>query len=122
MTELAILLGRGSLGALFVIAGVMHIFGFDAVRRLLAGSGVPWPSSVLLIGTVFQIGAGALLMLGVLVRPAALGLAGFTIAATLMVLRFWTMPPGPGRHAAANALLANVGVVGGLLLAAASVG
>lgn len=111
--------GRVALGGMFVAAGIIHFFRFAAVSQRLAASGIPFPRFVLLAGSLLQIAAGGALALGLCVRPAALGLVVFTIAATLMVLRFWTMPHGPERHMIFNAALINVGLIGGLLIAAA---
>ncbi len=109
LAQIAIILGNICLGGLFVIGGVMHMLNFGQVAQLLAAL-IPRPSFVLTIGTIFQIGAGVLLMCGIAVVPAALGLIGFTVVATLMVLRFWTMPVGPCRHATTNTFLSNIGI------------
>ncbi len=79
---------------------------------------MPLPRFVLAAGTAFQIAAGTLLILGICVVPAALGLIVFTVAATVMMLNFWDMEGGT-RGWAINNWLSNVGIVGGLLLVAA---
>jgi uncharacterized membrane protein YphA (DoxX/SURF4 family) len=48
----------------------------------------------------------------------ALGLAGFTLLATGIALRFWEMPAGHERFMAANAFFEHLGRVGGFLLVA----
>ena len=68
---------------------------------------------------MFQVVAGASLMLGWQVFYAALGLAMFTVAATVMLLDFWSMS-GPEREGALSAALANMAIVGGLMIAAAA--
>lgn len=57
-------------------------------------------------------------MIGVEVQWAAYGLIVFTIVATLVLVNFWRMS-GERRAAAINIFLAHLGVLGGLLLAAA---
>jgi putative oxidoreductase len=52
------------------------------------------------------------------VVPAALGLIAFTIVASVMMLPFWSMQ-GSDRTWAYLNWFSNVGIVGGLLLAAA---
>src|SRR5712672_1234617 len=47
-----------------------------------------------------------------------LALAGFTLMATLIALRFWELPPGQERFMAANAFFEHLGLVGGFLLVA----
>jgi uncharacterized membrane protein YphA (DoxX/SURF4 family) len=59
-----------------------------------------------------------MLMANLFTVAAALGLAAFTVAATCMLLCFWRMPIGPERTGALNNLISNIGVVGGLLIAA----
>ena len=55
-----------------------------------------------------------------LLRPwAALGLAGFTVMASLTLLDFWRAT-GPERAAKRGQFLVNAGLLGGLLLAAAA--
>ncbi len=118
MNHILIIAGHAAIGFLFVFAGVSHFWRLDQVSALMTQNGIPFSRIILVIGSLFQIVAGGLLAIGLYVMPAALGLAIFTAAATLMVLRFWTMPVGPARHGASNAFLTNIGVVGGLLVTA----
>ncbi|MNQ91643.1 hypothetical protein D3C85_1070350 [compost metagenome] len=48
----------------------------------------------------------------------ALGLAGFTLLATGIALRFWELPAGQERFMAANSFFEHLGLVGGFLLVA----
>ena len=113
-----VVVGRAMLGFLFVAGGLRHLTIFAAIAKDMAKRGVPLPHVALAIGTAFQIAAGTLLILGIFVVPAALGLVVFTIAATLMMLNFWDMQ-GETRAWCVNNWLSNIGIVGGLLLAAA---
>ena len=58
-----------------------------------------------------------MLMFGIYVFWAALALACFTIAATLMLVNFWDME-GEARQQATIGFQLNVGILGGLLIAA----
>ncbi|MDO9352621.1 MAG: DoxX family membrane protein [Solirubrobacteraceae bacterium] len=78
---------------------------------------LPLPRLALALATAFQITAGTMLMVGVWVRWSAVGLIGFTIVASLLMLNFWSMK-APARGGALNKFLTNVAVIGGLLLAA----
>jgi putative oxidoreductase len=109
--------GQLLLGGLFVVAGLRHFSIVPAVTAMIAARGVPLPNLTLLAGTVFQIAAGACLMLGVLVVPAAIGLVLFTLAASVMLLNFWDMQ-GEAREVAKSAFLANIAIIGGLLVTA----
>jgi putative oxidoreductase len=116
--EIMLLIGRLLLGGLFVVGGVRHLFVLPVISQAMAERGVPMPKLVLTVGTVFQISAGLLLILGVLVPFAALGLVVFTITASVIFLSFWTMQ-GPPRDAAVNGWQSNLAIIGGLLIAAA---
>ncbi|TCT05696.1 DoxX family protein [Aquabacter spiritensis] len=117
---LMLALGRILLGGLFVYGGVRHFFILPAVSSALAARGVPGPRLVLIVGSVFELVAGALLAAGVFVRPAALGLVLFTAAACVLLLNFWDMKPGPERETAKNFVQSNMAIIGGLLIAAAT--
>lgn len=108
------------LGGLFVVAGCRHFFLLQPLTEKMTALGVPFPRPVLIAGSIFQVAAGALLMTGQCVVPAALGLIVFTIVATLIFLRFWTVPTGPVREGVLNSFLQNIAVTGGLLLAIAT--
>ena len=49
---------------------------------------------------------------------AALALAGFTLAATFIAIRFWEMPAGQGQLMAMNGFFEHLGLVGGFILVA----
>lgn len=111
-------LGRLLLGGLFVYGGIQHFFIIGGLSQAIAARGVPFPKSVLIIGSAFQTVAGALLIVGVAVPYAAIGLVIFTLAASVMLLNFWSME-GPARQAAAQNWELNAAIIGGLLVAAA---
>ena len=66
---------------------------------------------------VFELAASVLVLSGILRWLGALALAGFTLMATFLALRFWEMAP-PGRTMAANAFFEHLGLAGGFLLIA----
>ena len=110
-------LGRILLGGLFVFGGVHHFFILDLLTEVLRKRGVPMPWLVLIAGSIFQLVAGLLLMLGLFVAPTALGLIIFTLAASVMMCNFWNMS-GAERDAMQNVWLSNLAIIGGLLIAA----
>jgi len=111
------ILGRLLLGGLFVVGGVRHFFILPAIAQVMAARGVPAPRLVLVAGSVFQVAAGLLLILGISVLLASLGLAIFTVAASVMLLNFWDME-GTARDTTRNNWLSNIAIIGGLLIAA----
>jgi putative oxidoreductase len=110
--------GRFLLGGMFVVGGSRHFFIYPEIVAAMRARGVPAPALALMAGTAFQIAAGACLALGILVAPAAVGLVGFTVTASIMMLNFWDME-GPARENARNNFQSNVAIIGGLLIAAA---
>ncbi len=67
---------------------------------------------------VLQLGACAMILSGRLRWLGALALAVFTVLATGLALRYWKLPVGPARAAAAISFFEHLGLVGGLLLLA----
>src|SRR5215510_7930607 len=67
---------------------------------------------------VLELGASAMILTGFYRWLAALALAGFTLMATLIALRFWELPAGHERFMAANAFFEHLGLVGGFVLVA----
>ena len=118
VAPLLLALGRLLLGGLFVVGGLHHFFIIPQLTDAIAARGVPFPRIVLIVGSVFQAVAGALLMLGFFVPAAALGLVVFTLLASVMLVNFWSLE-GPARETASNVWKSNLAIVGGLLIAAA---
>jgi putative oxidoreductase len=117
LSYMLLVVGRVLLGGLFVVGGVHHFFDLPPITEMMKARGVPEPRLVLIAGSVFQIVAGLLLMLGLWVAAAAFGLIVFTVAASVMLLNFWSMD-GEARIGARSAFQANMGIIGGLLIAA----
>ena len=101
---------------MFVFAGFDHFLRFEAVSGMLAQRGWTRPRPMLAVASVFQVVAGLGLALGVLRPWAALGLAAFTVAASLTLLDFWRFQ-GQQREGMRSGFLVNVGLLGGLILA-----
>lgn len=115
-----IIVGQLLLGSLFVWAGLNHFGpGGAKVAAMLSARGVPMPREALYAASVFELICGACLMLGVAVAPAALGLALFTIVASVVLVNFWDQPEGELREALKGVFASNAAIVGGLLIAAA---
>ncbi|PDS75596.1 DoxX family protein [Rhizobium sp. L43] len=113
-----LVLGRLLLGGLYVAGGIHHFFVIVPLTDAIEARGIPFAKWVLLSGSMFQIVAGILLILGLFVTAAAFGLIVFTLAATIMLLNFWDMQ-GTARQSAINTWKTNMAIIGGLLIAAA---
>jgi len=77
------------------------------------------PAAPLAIAVIaLELGASVMILAGFYRWLGALALAGFTLMATLVALRFWELPGGHERFMAANAFFEHLGLVGGFLLVA----
>lgn len=65
-----------------------------------------------------ELGASIMILTDCLRWLASLALAGFTLVATFLALRFWELPAGMERFSTANAFFEHLGLVGGFLLVA----
>lgn len=76
------------------------------------------PAGPFAIATIImELVASAMILTGFYRWIGALALAGFTLLATFVALRFWEMQP-PERFMAANSFFEHLGLVGGFLLVA----
>lgn len=107
--------GRFLLGAAFVFAGLRNIQNRALVTNLMSARGVPQAGTVLWLGIVLQIVAGALVIAGVWTAWAAAALIMFLIVATPMFHNFWDHQ-GPDRAAKINGVVGNVALLGGFLV------
>jgi uncharacterized membrane protein YphA (DoxX/SURF4 family) len=110
----ALLLARIGLGGLFFIAGVNKLNGgIDGVAGMIGGAGFPAPVAIAWLVAIFEVVAGAAIILGKYVKEAAILLAVFTFIITLIF-------HSPMDWAANSmAFLKNMAIMGGLLFAAA---
>lgn len=68
---------------------------------------------------LFELTASAMVVSGFLRWVGALALAGFTLLATFVALRFWEMAPGMDRMMATNAFFEHLGLAGAFVFVAA---
>ena len=77
------------------------------------------PAELFAVGViVFELAMSALILIGRWRWLAALALAGFTLVATFIAIRFWEMPVGQGRMMAMNSFFEHLGLIGGFILVA----
>lgn len=90
--NLATLVGRILLAAIFVSSGFQKIGAFAGTAGYIASKGLPLPEVGAAIAIIVELGAGIALILGFKARWAALALAIFTVAASVLFHNYWTMP------------------------------
>jgi putative oxidoreductase len=109
------LAGRALIALLFIPAGFSKIGGFAGTTGYIASKGLPLPELGAAIAIAVELGLGLLLLVGFKTRLAALGIALFTIAATVIFHNFWAVPAAQMMQQQ-QAFFKNIAVVGGLLL------
>lgn len=107
--------GRLLLGGAFVFAGLRNIANAPLLTGMMAARGVPQAQTMLWLGIVLQIAAGALLIAGMWTGLAAAGLILFLLIATPMFHNFWDHQ-GAERAAKINGVVGNVALIGGFLV------
>jgi len=92
----------------------------DHIERMDA-FGTPFPRAAFWVGIVIQFSGCALLLLDWHARVGVWCLIVFTVAATAIFHRFWSMADASKRNVSRIILLGNTAVLGGLLLLLGSV-
>src|SRR5258707_6261537 len=82
--DVAALVGRLLLAAIFITSGFGKITGFEGTVGYIASKGLPLPQVAAIIAIVAELGGGILLAIGYKARWAALVLAVFTLAAGIL--------------------------------------
>ena len=112
------LAGRQLIVLFFVVTGVSNLTKAriaDHIERM-ADLGVPFPASAFWLGIALQLAGAALVAIDWHPAVGTLFLIVFTIAATSIFHRFWQKSDPLQRNISRLALLANLAILGGLLL------
>jgi putative oxidoreductase len=109
--------GRLLLVAFFLAVGLRNLQKVhidDHVARLTKFK-APLPKVTFWVGQTMEFVGCALVLLNWYPAVGVILLLVFTVVASALLLRFWEVD-GPMRTGMQNGMLANVGIVGGLLL------
>jgi putative oxidoreductase len=112
------LAGRILLAAMFLIAGLGKIADFASTVGYMQSQGVPAAPMLAVLAILAEVGGGIALIAGFQTRFAALGLAVFTLVASLIFHPFWSLPAAQ-QMVPQLLFMKNVSVIGGLLVVAA---
>lgn len=117
--DIALLVARLTLAALFLPAGLQKLLHMDQFVALVSqyelfGHALPRPKFFAGVAVVVELGGGVMLLLGLFTRWAALALIAFLIVATAVSHRYWEFR-GPERRAEQVEFQANVAIAAGLL-------
>jgi putative oxidoreductase len=118
--DIALLVARLTLAALFLPSGVHKLLHMEQFVALLAqydlfGHALPRPKMFAGIAVVVELGGGIMLLLGLFTRWAALALVAFVIVATAASHRYWEYSSAPERQAEQVEFQANIAIAAGLL-------
>jgi putative oxidoreductase len=117
--SLAMLSARVMLSVVYLVSSIEKGINFSAALDEFNKSGLPAARVTLVATIILHFVASVCLIVGWLVPEMAIALAVFTLLATIKVHNFWTMS-GQQRLERSRIALANVGLIGGLLLLAAT--
>ncbi|MGQ8630176.1 DoxX family protein [Agrobacterium sp. DKPNP3] len=109
-----------ALCAAYIQGPLSKIADFPGAIAEMQHFGLTPPSALAVLVIGFELTASAMVVAGVFRWLAALALAGFTLIATLIALRFWEMVPGMDRMMATNAFFEHLGLAGAFMLVAIS--
>ena len=112
-----VLMVRILLAAVYLFSGLEKSTHFQRTLEEFNRENIPLRPASAVLTSVLHLVAPVCLILGWFVTEMAITLAVFTLAATVMVHHFWTMQ-GDERLARTRVALANLGLIGGLLLLA----
>lgn len=118
LENLFVLIGRLTLAALFLPAGLSKITGFGGAVGYIESVGLPLAALGAIIAIVVEVAGGLALIAGLFTRISAIVLAVFTLLASVFFHAYWAVPAD---QAFMQQLLfyKNLAVVGGLLVLAA---
>ncbi|WP_454854457.1 DoxX family protein [Rhizobium binxianense] len=108
-----------ALCAAYIQGPLTKIFDFSGALAEMNRFGLH-PAPFFAVAVIaFELAASAMVVSGFLRWAGALGLAGFTLLATLIALRFWELPSGMDRMMATNAFFEHLGLAGAFIIVAA---
>jgi uncharacterized membrane protein YphA (DoxX/SURF4 family) len=111
-------IGRLMIVALFLIIGIRNLQKVhidDHIARLTKFK-APFPKATFWIGQTMEFVGCAMVLLNWHADIGVILLIVFTVVASLLLLRFWEVDVPPMRTGMQNGMVANIAVVGGLLL------
>ena len=106
---------RVLLALMFVLSGFGKLTGLEATAGFIASKGLPMPMVLALLSGLVELHGGLALIVGFQARIAALVLAVFTVAASLLFHNFWAVPADQA-YLQQLMFLKNMAVTGGMLL------
>jgi putative oxidoreductase len=114
LADWASALGRVGLAALFLWAGYGKLVHMDGNIGYMKAFGVPAPELLIWPALLAELIGGAMLLVGLKARWAALALIAFTLPATFIFHAYWAVPADQVMNAQIH-FMKNLAILGGLL-------
>lgn len=114
-------IGRIAIATLFLPAGILKLIGIEDTGAYFGSLGHPEVAILVWMVIAIEIVGGLALIVGYQTRIVAIGLAFFTLGASLIGHAFWSSPEDAALIAQLI-FVRNMAILGGLLVLAASGG
>ena len=114
-SDLALLIGRVALAALFIPAGLSKLTNIAGFAESLERRGLPLADVLAPIGAAIEFFGGIAVLVGFQTRVAAVLMILFTVAATFIAHRFWEFE-GAARQTQQSQFFKNFAITGGYVV------
>jgi putative oxidoreductase len=114
--NIAPLVGRCLMAALFVLSGIQQVEHWNDAARLMEAHGMSGIGPLLALAIVVQIGCGLALAIGFRTRLMALVLFLFVLIVSFSLHDFWTIKDAALAQTEMQLFAKNVAIAGGLLV------
>lgn len=110
--------GRVLLGLMFILSGLDKFMHVEGNTAYMASGGLPALPALTLLVAAIELGGGLAIATGFLARWAALALAVFTLVASFIYHRYWSLPADQ-QFLQQLLFMKNLSVAGGMFVLAA---
>ena len=118
-TSILILVARILIASVFLVSGIHKGIWYGKAVVEFRNAGIPAIGITLPATIILHLAAPICLIMGYMTQEAALALAVFTVIATAKVHSYWRLPKEE-QLARSRITTANLAIIGGLLLLAAT--
>jgi putative oxidoreductase len=114
--NIAPLVGRCMVAAVFILSGLQKVQNWDGTALYMAQHGLSTIGPLLALTVVVEIGCGLGLIIGFRTRLLALILFGFTLAVSFVMHDFWAVDDADLARTEMLFFAKNMAIAGGLLM------
>jgi putative oxidoreductase len=110
-----ILVARLLLAALYLIFGWRKLIDYPGTVARMVQDGAPFPVPATYVAIFMELPVAFAVAMGAFTRPSAVLLALYTLGASLIAHRYWTVT-GPNKVDSMESFYKNLSIMGGFLL------